>query len=89
LPAKVEYKASAEKDLRPLNPPVALRLQHTIERNLIERGGQGIALSGPCSGFYRLRVGDYRVIYRRAAEGYVVVRIGHRREVYRQGPPEI
>jgi mRNA-degrading endonuclease RelE of RelBE toxin-antitoxin system len=34
-------------------------------------------------------VGDYRVIYRRAAEGYVVVRIGHRREVYRQGPPEI
>jgi len=89
LPAKVEYKASAEKDLRGLDPPVALRLQRTIERNLIERGGQGIALPGPFSGFYRLRVGDYRVIYRRAAEGYVVVRIGHRREVYRQGPPGI
>ena len=89
MPAKVEYKASAEKDLRGLDPPVAPRPQRTIERNLIERGGQGIALSGPFSGFYRLRVGHYRVIYRRAAEGYVVVRIGHRREVYRQGPPEI
>ncbi|CAG0971771.1 hypothetical protein MYXO_01344 [Myxococcaceae bacterium] len=36
-------------------------------------------------GYYRLRVGDYRVVY--AIEDDVllvlVVRIGHRREVYR------
>jgi mRNA interferase RelE/StbE len=36
-------------------------------------------------GYYRLRVGDYRVVY--AVEDDVlivlVVRIGHRREVYR------
>jgi len=89
LPARIEYKASAERDLRGLDPPVALRVQRMIERDLVHRGGQGVALSGLFTGFYRLRVGDYRVIYRRSAEGYIVVRIGHRREVYRKGPPEV
>jgi mRNA interferase RelE/StbE len=41
-------------------------------------------LRGP-EGFYRIRVGDYRVVY--AIEDDVllvlVVRVGHRREVYR------
>ena len=37
------------------------------------------------SGFYRIRVGDYRVIYEIRDEllTVMVVRVGHRREVYR------
>ncbi len=36
---------------------------------------------------YRIRVGDYRVIYRIEAKRItiVVVKVGHRREVYRVG----
>ena len=36
-------------------------------------------------GYYRLRVGDYRVVYaiEHAVLLVLVVRIGHRREVYR------
>lgn len=36
---------------------------------------------------YRIRVGDYRIIYAMEDERLVVlvVRIGHRREVYRRG----
>lgn len=32
---------------------------------------------------YRVRVGNYRVIYRRSREQIYVVLIGHRREIYK------
>jgi mRNA interferase RelE/StbE len=42
-------------------------------------------LTGPLSGFYKLRVGDYRVIYEvlRLERVLIVHMIRHRREVYR------
>jgi mRNA interferase RelE/StbE len=38
-------------------------------------------------GLYRLRVGDYRIVYRVQDRILVVLvlKVGHRREVYRQG----
>ena len=32
---------------------------------------------------YRIRVGDYRIVYRRTKEELYVVLIGHRKDVYR------
>lgn len=42
------------------------------------------ALAGQWSGFYRLRVGDYRVIYALDHEGriIIVIVIGHRSDIY-------
>lgn len=34
-------------------------------------------------GMYKLRVGDWRLIYRRDDEGVLFVTLGHRSEVYR------
>lgn len=44
------------------------------------------ALSGTLAGFYRLRVGDIRVIYETldAEQILIVHAIGHRREIYRK-----
>jgi mRNA interferase RelE/StbE len=44
------------------------------------------ALTGEFAGFYKLRVGDYRVIYEILHEEQTVVihAIGHRREIYRR-----
>lgn len=41
-------------------------------------------LSANLSGFFKLRVGDYRVIYELVRERRILVihRIGHRREIY-------
>ena len=84
--AKVEYKASVAGDLGRLDPPVAVRILRKIEKALgSSRGGD--PLSGEFAGLYRLRVGDYRVIYARTTEGFLVLRIGHRKEVYRKGRP--
>lgn len=80
----IEYKASVQKDLRKLDPQRALRVIAAIERTLKARGRGGQALTGPFAGLFKLRVGEYRVIYARTDVGYLVLRIAHRREVYRE-----
>ncbi len=81
--ARVEYKQSVERDLRDLPPHAAARVLAAIERALSEQGRQGEALKGEFAGLFRLRAGDYRVIYTRTDEGYLVLRIRHRRDAYR------
>jgi len=31
---------------------------------------------------FRIRVGDYRIVYRRSAESVYIILIGHRKEIY-------
>lgn len=87
MPLKIEYKASVSSDLEALDPSIARRIQNKIERALRTEGKSGKALAGEFEGLYRLRVRDYRVIYARSTEGYLVLRIGHRRDVYEKGKP--
>ena len=81
MAARIEYKASVQKDLRRLDRQAALRVLRRIERPLAAEGRRSEALAGEFAGLYKLRVGDHRVIYARTKEGYLVLRIGHRREV--------
>jgi mRNA interferase RelE/StbE len=87
LAAKVEYKESITKDLRKLDRRAALRLLSKIEKTLVDKKTHGKALTGEFAGLYSLRVGDYRVIYVPTSNGFLVLRIGHRREVYKHGRP--
>ena len=59
-----------------------------IEKNLIDTKNprfHGKGLSGDKSGYWRYRVGDYRIIadIRDDEIVIIIVEIGHRREVYR------
>jgi mRNA-degrading endonuclease RelE of RelBE toxin-antitoxin system len=83
LAARIEYKASVAKDLKQLDRKDRVRVLEKIERALAAGGPAGEPLSGEFAGLYRLRAGDFRVIFARTAGGYLVLRIGHRREVYR------
>ncbi|MBI4729780.1 MAG: type II toxin-antitoxin system RelE/ParE family toxin [Acidobacteria bacterium] len=84
---RIEYKASVEKDLGRLEKRTALRVLARTQKALAEEARAGEALAGELAGLYKLRVGDYRVIYARTTEGYLVLRIGHRREIYRRERP--
>ena len=66
---------------------MAIRVLDQIEGALSAGAPGGKPLTGEFKGLFRLRVGDYRVIYARTDEGFLVLRIAHRREVYRKGRP--
>ena len=81
------FKPSVEKDLRSLPKSVIARVLRQIEalrKNPFSR--QAVKLTG-AEQLYRIRVGDYRVIYAvdKEAQEIMVHYIRHRREVYR-GP---
>ena len=81
----IEVKPSAADALEKIPQPHRRRISRKIDRladNPRPRGA--ILLAGPSS-LYRIRVGDYRVIYqvKDVALVVLVVRIGQRGEVYR------
>ena len=83
---KVVPKPSVEKDLRSLPKSVIVRVMNQIEglaNDPFPR--QTVKLAGG-EDLYRIRVGDYRVIYGvdRAAKLVIIHHVRHRREVYRK-----
>ena len=86
---RIEYLRSARKDIDGLDRQTANRIRRFIEdriANLDVPRSIGEALRGPSLGeFWKYRVGDYRIIARIEDEAVriLVIRIGHRKEVYR------
>ena len=87
MPPRIDYKASVATDLEALDPSMTRRILMKIERALTTEGKTGKPLAGEFEGLYRLRIREYRVIYARTTAGYLVLRIGHREEVYSKGKP--
>jgi len=80
----LQIKQSALKELQRLAKPDRQRLIEAIDQ-LMENPHVGKLLKGEFSGLRRIRAGDYRVIYE-INEGQVlvlVVRVAHRKQVYR------
>ena len=82
---KVTPKPSVEKDLRSLSKSAIARVVKSLDR-LAEDPfpRQALKLQGS-EGFYRLRVGDYRIVYSVDPEAseIIVHHVRHRREVSR------
>lgn len=80
----LRIKSSAAKALAAIPKRERERLIEAIDQ-LRETPAAGSALKGEFEGLRRLRVGTYRVVYewRRAELVVLVIRIGHRRDVYR------
>jgi mRNA interferase RelE/StbE len=81
----VEYEPEAFADLEKLTKSVRERVVKKI--NWLAENFDQIkpqSLTADLSGFFKLRVGDYRVIYEFEREEKVIFidRIRHRREVY-------
>jgi mRNA interferase RelE/StbE len=83
LAVEVLYKASALKELKRLDRREALRLVERIDTDLARHPGKDKALAGPFKGLFSYRVGDYRVVYTILDGAILVLRIAHRRDVYR------
>ena len=88
MSCEVEFTAQAEDDLADLDGKV----EGQVRRKIAEMAAsaeiwQHTTLTGPYRGYYRLRVGNYRVRYEldRANRRLTVLRAQHRSEAYRAG----
>jgi len=82
----IEWRPSTKKDLKSISKAEVRRIINAVEALSDQPRPQGSTkLSG--SGFtYRIRVGNYRIIYEIHDEIILieVVKIGHRKDVYRK-----
>lgn len=84
----VEVSAAARKQLDKLGSQEAARITRYLRDRVAPSEDPrqfGKALAGELSGYWRYRVGDYRIVCRLIDDRLVVlvVDIGHRREIYR------
>ncbi len=79
------FRPAAARSLRKLPRPAVERIKVALQGLCQNPRPSGVkALSGE-PGLWRVRVGDYRVVYEIEDDALVilVVRVAHRREVYR------
>jgi len=83
LAYKIEYDPKAVKQLQKLNKSIASAILDGIE----EFASNPIVtktkkLRTPFDGAYRLRIGDYRVIFYQEDDLMLISKIAHRKQVY-------
>ncbi|MBI4701774.1 MAG: type II toxin-antitoxin system RelE/ParE family toxin [Deltaproteobacteria bacterium] len=75
----------AERDIARLDNEVRTRIHRALLELTEDPLRHARRLSSTDLGQYRVRVGDWRVIFDLERSDVVVLRIGHRREIYRRG----
>lgn len=73
----------ARTRLRAIDRTTALRILESIARFGETGTGDIEPMHGEWQGCYRLRVGEYRVIFRYVAGGLEILILGHRSDVYK------
>ncbi|MBI4354449.1 MAG: type II toxin-antitoxin system RelE/ParE family toxin [Candidatus Omnitrophica bacterium] len=88
MPYQIAYlPVVVDDDLPKLNADIRARIRRAIEQRLTtEPQYYGEPLRHQLKGFWRLRVGDYRVIYRIESQTIWVVAVGHRKVIYALRP---
>ncbi len=82
MTGRVVYKSSVARDLKKLDPKDKQRILQQIEEILGGDPKRGEPLHGEFDGLFKLRVGDYRVVYAPAGQDVLVLRIRHRSKAY-------
>ncbi len=82
----IRFSRSAKKDIRRIPNTILHRIQNAMDElrtNPLQDGYEPIRGYEHC---YRIRIGNYRVIYELASTIRIItiIRIGHRQNVYRE-----
>ena len=81
---KIEWKQSAVREVKALPKQVVARILNAVERLPGEHYPSGVRKLVGSEHSYRIRVGDYRIIYSILSTNLVIeiIRVGHRKNVY-------
>ena len=72
-----------EHDIPKLQGITRERIKNSIKQKLaVAPNIYGIPLRGTLAGYYKFKIGDYRVIYEKVEGGIFIIIIGNRKNVY-------
>lgn len=77
------YTRTAYKDIQKLDIIVKKKIKKKIEEYATDPLCHAKKLINPAAGTYRWRVGNYRIVFDMEKDKIVILRIGHRREIYK------
>ena len=85
---KVAYERKAIKQLAKIEKGQQNILLAWIKKNLVETNNprkHGKLLTGPLKGYWRYRVGNYRILadIKDSEVTIIVINIGHRKDIYK------
>lgn len=82
----IQWRASIKKDMRKLPPQEVARIIAAVEELGEEPFPPGVEKLTGAEHTYRIRAGDYRVVYEVLTEARIVEiqRVRHRKDVYRR-----
>jgi len=81
---KIKFKESVFKDLAKFPKEEARRILDKIDNELSSKAKSQPALKGKFKGMKKFRVGVYRVIFVIISDEVLILRIAHRKEVYKK-----
>ncbi len=79
----ITYKKSIHRDLRKIGKSEAKKVVDQLEKELSKKADKYPVLKGEFAGLRKYRVGDYRVVYVIIESDVIVLRIRHRKDVYK------
>jgi mRNA interferase RelE/StbE len=82
---KIIFKKTAEKNLGKLPGSISERIVLKIKALKENPRQQGVKKLAGSTNLYRIRIGDYRVIYSIFEQVLIIeiIRVGHRKDVYK------
>lgn len=81
---KLVYTRTAFNDVKKLDPVARKRIKKRIEEFLKDPIRSAKRLTSSSIGDYRWRIGNYRVVFDIDKKIIVILRVGHRREIYKK-----
>ena len=81
---RLVYTRRAVKDIEKLDPSIRQRIGKSLLRYESDPIKYAEKLTDPELGSYRFRIGDYRVIFDIEGQDIVILRVDHRRELYKR-----
>jgi mRNA interferase RelE/StbE len=85
LTYKLVYTQRAIKDIRKLEQISKKRIGRALVRYEEDPLKYAEKLIDPRLGTYRFRIGDYRVVFDLKGNEIIVLRVGHRKDIYKKG----
>lgn len=80
---KISFKKSVAKDLKRLSPDAVDRILTKLVDELPQKAEHLPGLQGQYAGLKKYRIGEYRVIFSILDNSILILKIQHRKDVYR------